>query len=160
MLARLADAVAALHTAGWVHGDLRPDNVLLETTTHHAFLLDLGEAAHCAGVRHSACGVRTDRADRADRSDPPDPQIEDGTPNTEDRTRNADARQLAVLLAWSLTGIDPAREPDRLSRSAGHPPALLQLWCEAREGRLPPRDMRDRLLRLARQLGLPEPARP
>ena len=40
-LLRLADAVATLHAAGWTHGDLRPDNILLESGTHLAFLLDL-----------------------------------------------------------------------------------------------------------------------
>jgi serine/threonine protein kinase len=121
ILTPVVDAVAALHTAGWVHGDLRPENVLLEAGTRHAYLLDLGEAR---------------------RSPPERPQ--------------ADLRQLGELLAWCLTAVNPATEPERLARSSGYPPTVVQLWREAIEDRLPDaRDFRARLLRLARQIGLP-----
>src|SRR5439155_4002026 len=40
MLLRIADAVAALHAAGWSHGDLRPDNIRLESETLQPFVLD------------------------------------------------------------------------------------------------------------------------
>lgn len=122
-LLRLAAAVAALHAAGWSHGDLRPDNVLLEAGTHHAFLLDLGEARPLPSPMPDA---------------------------------SRDLQQLGDLLAWCLTGVDPAVEPERLSRAAGYHPTAVQLCQEARQGHLTSAiSFRDRLQRLARQLGLP-----
>ena len=44
----LADALAAVHAAGLVHGDLRPDNVIV-TPKGHAKLVDAGLAAFTAG---------------------------------------------------------------------------------------------------------------
>jgi serine/threonine protein kinase len=124
VLLRLSDAVAALHAAGWSHGDLRPDNVLLEAGTHLAFLPDLGEA-------------------RPATAHPP--------------LLPRDLQQLGELLAWSLTGADPETQPERLSLAAGYHPGAVQLWQEVRDGRLCSAiTFRDRLQRLARQLGLPE----
>jgi serine/threonine protein kinase len=40
-----AAAVAALHAGGFAHGDLRPQNLLVEEATAHATLVDLGEAS-------------------------------------------------------------------------------------------------------------------
>jgi serine/threonine protein kinase len=130
-VARVADAVAALHVAGWVHGDLRPDNVLLESGAHQAFLVDLGEAQPAGGGRR------------------------DGVGDTRHLTTARDVRQLGELLAWALTGVDPAAQPERLSRAGGFHPVAVQLWHEARDGHLTAASFRDRLLRLARQLGLP-----
>jgi serine/threonine protein kinase len=44
----IADGLAAIHAAGLVHGDLRPDNVIV-TPKGHAKLLDAGFAAFTAG---------------------------------------------------------------------------------------------------------------
>jgi serine/threonine protein kinase len=51
----IADALAAIHAAGQLHGDLRPDNVVI-TPKGHAKLLDAGLSAFTAGgaVRASA----------------------------------------------------------------------------------------------------------
>ena len=123
-LLRLADAVATLHAAGWSHGDLRPDNILLESGTHLAFLLDLGATKEREGG---------------------------------DGETGRDLRQLGELLAWCLTGADPVKEPERLSLTAGYHPGAVHLWEEVRGGRLPGvLTFRERLQRLARQLGVPE----
>ena len=52
---RMADALAALHSAGLTHGDLRPDNVVV-TPKGQVKLLDAGLAAFTGGgaVRASA----------------------------------------------------------------------------------------------------------
>ncbi len=41
-----AEALAALDQAGWMHGDIKPSNILL-SLQGHATLLDLGFARHC-----------------------------------------------------------------------------------------------------------------
>lgn len=131
ILLRLADAVALIHARGWSHGDLRPDNILIEAATQQAFLLDLGEAQPEATHRPSRSAG---------------PNAAGGA--------CADLRQLGELLAWCLTGVDPALHPDRLSRAAGFHPRAVQLWQETREGRLAnAAAYRDQLRRLAGQLG-------
>jgi serine/threonine protein kinase len=157
LLLRIADAVAALHAAGWTHGDLRPDNVLLETATHHAFLVDLGEARRVEGGRGQATVDRRQASvvSRVRQRAPgatltgPATAASPSVPATD-----ADQRQLGELLAWALTGVDPTREPDRLSRTAGYHPDVVQLWHDSRTGCLPAAALRDRLQRLARHLGL------
>jgi serine/threonine protein kinase len=151
-LACIADAVAALHTAGWVHGDLRPDNILLESGAPLAFLVDLGEARPIGAASREPAGVSRQRQSRLDAVDA---DLAHLTPDATHRPPSSDVRQLGELLAWALTGVDPALQPDRLSRAGGYHPAAVELWHEARDGRLPAAAFRDRLQRLARQLGLP-----
>jgi serine/threonine protein kinase len=59
----ISGAVAALHAGGLAHGDLRPENVLVQETVHHAILADLGEAAdrrdpdHAERLRGDLCAL-------------------------------------------------------------------------------------------------------
>ena len=46
----LAGAIAAIHEAGLVHGDVAPQNVLVDDTTGRAMLVDLGFARRIDGV--------------------------------------------------------------------------------------------------------------
>ena len=73
-----------------------------------------------------------------------------------------DLQQLGELLAWCLTGVDPAVEPERLSLAAGYHPVAVQIWQDVGAGCLTQAAaFRDRLQRLTRQLGLPaETGRP
>jgi serine/threonine protein kinase len=50
----ISGAVAALHAGGLAHGDLRPENVLVEELRRHAILADLGEAVDRRDPDHSA----------------------------------------------------------------------------------------------------------
>jgi eukaryotic-like serine/threonine-protein kinase len=156
-LMRIADALAALHAAGWVHGDLRPDNVLLETATHQAFLLDLGEARRLERAHRQPTAVSRSLVlgrVRPLAPGPVAPVYADPATDGPGPTLATDLRQLGELLFWALTGTDPQREPDRLSRAAGYHPEVVQLWYDARRGNLPAAAFRDRLQRLSRQLGL------
>ena len=53
--ARLASALAALHEAGWVHGDVKPDNVRLDRDGR-ASLVDLGHSER-EGATEAALGT-------------------------------------------------------------------------------------------------------
>jgi serine/threonine protein kinase len=145
MLLRIADAVAALHAAGWSHGDLRPDNIRLESGIHplrgypQPFLLDFGEAWPVGSAVEEKRGRRTRGIGTA--PNVPGPVCED-------------LRRLGQLLAWSLTGVDPEIDPDRLSPARGHHGAVVQLWQQARGGHLHSAvEYRDALKRLAHALG-------
>lgn len=45
-----AEALAALHRAGWLHGDVKPDNILV-SVQGHVTLLDLGFASRIGAAR-------------------------------------------------------------------------------------------------------------
>jgi serine/threonine protein kinase len=170
LLHRVADAVAAIHQAGWFHGDLRPHNVMLEAGTTLAFVPDLGDAhpfrgsvtdGHHAGraVRRSLANVIRPRTAASPVAEPP--SIAAGPlPPTGLRSAVCDLQQLGDLLAWTLTGENPHVHPDRLSAAAGYHPAVVRLWQETRSGQLSSAvAFRESLERLARQLGLSLPRR-
>jgi serine/threonine protein kinase len=157
ILLRIAEGVAALHAAGWSHGDLRPDNVFLETETQLAFLLDLSEAEPLTNGYGPPPAVKAARRRgwlRRGRASPAAAAADGGGPAPDHRVAR-DLRQLGELLAWTLTGVDPASEPDRLSRASGYHPVAVQVWQEARDGRLiSAAAFHEPLASLARQLGL------
>jgi len=43
---QLAQGLAAMHDSGWIHGDVKPDNIIV-SSTGHATLIDLGFAQRC-----------------------------------------------------------------------------------------------------------------
>jgi len=164
MLLRIADALAAIHEAGWSHGDVRPHNVLIEIGSQHAFLLDLGEAQPFSDVAERApdsrAGGRTSLS-RAIRLRPVSSSTSSGAerPAPESLASmpslDQDLAQLGALLAWALTAIDPHVNPDHLSLATGYHPTAVRLWQDTRFGVLTSAaDFRDRLERLARELGL------
>ena len=63
----VVDALAAVHAAGWVHGDLKTDNVLLDADGL-AHLVDLGSARRIGSRRRrrgAPCSVSPERLDGA-----------------------------------------------------------------------------------------------
>ena len=96
--ARLAGALATLHGAGWVHGDVKPDNVRLDRDGR-AHLVDLGHAEPL-GTRGGALGTpRYLSPERARDSA---------------ATAAADAFALGVLLHEAAVGVPLARTPKDL----------------------------------------------
>lgn len=93
LFAQIFDALSALHHAGLVHGDLRPENVLV-TDDDHAILLDLDRAAPPQHERREgvAVGTATYLA----------PEIAEGV-----RTFASDVYAAGTLLFEALTGDTP-----------------------------------------------------
>jgi len=93
LFAQIFDALSALHHAGLVHGDLRPENVLV-TDDDRAVILDLDHAAPPQHERREgvAVGTATYLA----------PEIADGV-----RTFASDVYAAGTLLFEALTGDTP-----------------------------------------------------
>jgi serine/threonine protein kinase len=163
VLLRIADALATMHAAGWTHGDVRPQNVLLAAATNQAFLVDLGEARPHRAAEEAASPPRSVRRSlvtviRPRPVSPPNETLTSCSPATPrpDAPPERDVHQLGELLAWSLTGADPHADPHRLNTAAGFHPVVVRLWEETRDGQLASAaHFRDRMDRLARQLGIP-----
>lgn len=108
IFADLAAALADLHGGGVAHADLRPDNVLIETTVEggrarRAILFDLGSAVLC------------------------------GEPRFE-KARGEDLAALGALLHRMLTGRPPESGADLLSPSSGYNREAVRLFECARSG--------------------------
>ncbi|MEM9802460.1 MAG: AAA family ATPase [Planctomycetota bacterium] len=108
--ARLARALAALHAAGWVHGDVKPENIRLDAEGL-AVLVDLGLARR-AGSPDAPLGTPAYLA----------PERAVGAPPT----AAADLFALGCVLYELVVGVPAAGEPtnlDRLQRGAVSPPS-------------------------------------
>lgn len=117
---QVAEALRALHIAGWLHRDVNPANVIV-SPTGHATLIDLG------------LSYRLEGADRTTR------QMLAGTPAfmapevfqaSETLTPAVDVYGLGVLLYQLLVGTLPFQDDDPMALVAAHleapPPALRQ----------------------------------
>ncbi|OBR53093.1 AAA family ATPase [Paraburkholderia tropica] len=109
----MAAAVASLHRAGLVHGDLNPDNILLDADERSACLTGFGCAQRAdADVAHEALPgwrgameyMSPERCARADRA--PDGR--------------ADLYSLGCLFYEMLTGVLPLTGADRIALAHAH----------------------------------------
>jgi eukaryotic-like serine/threonine-protein kinase len=105
---QLASALAAVHAAGWVHGDVRPDNVLLvhrRGTRDFVKLIDFGFASPPSGDerRH----VARDKSDLAGAPEYLSPEQLAGRPYD----HRADIYSFGVLLYELVTGERPFGAP-------------------------------------------------
>ena len=117
---QLAGALAALHAAGLVHGDVKPENIRLDAKGC-AVLLDLGFALHfdAGGTAHA--GTLAYLSPERARGGPPTPE--------------ADIWALGVTLVELATGSHPlaqARQgPDRSDGLLGHSSGRLLVRSQA-----------------------------
>ncbi|MEM1453209.1 MAG: AAA family ATPase [Planctomycetota bacterium] len=110
--ARLARAIGAMHAAGWVHGDVKPENIRLDAEGR-AVLVDLGFAGR-AGAPNAPLGTPTYLAPERARGGPP--------------AASADLFALGCVLYEIVVGAPAAGDPPDLEllRSGGvRPPSDL-----------------------------------
>lgn len=112
---RVAGALAALHAAGWTHGDVKPENIRFDARGE-AVLLDLGFARR-VGAPHAPLGTPAYLAPERTHGGPPSPA--------------ADVYAFGATLHRLATGAHAGAErdgtPDFAARAAGalSPPSTL-----------------------------------
>ena len=100
ILAQVADAVAAIHAAGWIHRDIKPANILLAADTGRAKLTDFGLARLTMTPHHTRSGMLIGTPAYM----APE-QVRDST-NVD---ALADVYGLGATLYEGLTGVEPFR---------------------------------------------------
>lgn len=91
----VAQALAAVHAAGIVHGDVKPGNILIPTAGGHARLVDFGVARRAAAPDAPAYGTPDYTA----------PEIIEGRPSS----AKSDVYGLGLLLFEAVCGRSPYR---------------------------------------------------
>jgi serine/threonine-protein kinase len=138
---QVAEALAALHAAGWLHLDVNPANVIV-AATGHATLIDLGLARRIEETAAMRSVVGT-----------PSHMPPEAFQSALKLTPAADAYGLGVMLYQLLVGTLPFEDDDPMQLAAAHletpPPSLRE--------RLP--HVPTRLARLLRRLLSKEPLR-
>ena len=120
VLSPVASTLARLHSSGVVHGDLSPDNVLLDHEGR-PFVADLGVAALVGGHGDEAWGTEGFVAPEVLAGQPPSPA--------------ADVHALGALAWFCLTGAPPGPWGLR-GRLADHAPGVPDAVATAVEGAL------------------------
>ena len=154
----LVDGLSALHSAGFIHGDIKPSNILLDAATGNAKITDLGTAV---------CRDRSPAQASSYGSLPyMSPEQVRGLP----LGTATDVYSLGLVLLECLTGVRPFDLPAveslvvRTVRSPEAPPTLTRQWVsllmamtamEAQE-RPTAEQCRQLLARLAGSTGDPE----
>lgn len=110
VISEVADALEALHRAGWVHGDVKTENVLFRSD-ERAVLTDLGlaqRAAAAEGARGACCGTPAYMA----------PELILGVEGPDGRA--VDQYALAVTTFLALTGELPFARSNRYATLFAH----------------------------------------
>jgi serine/threonine protein kinase len=140
---QVAEALEALHAAGWMHGDVKPNNIFV-SASGHATLLDVGFARRVARVGSVADSPVTGTAHYMA------PELVTSVPRADIRS---DIYSLGVVLFRSLAGRVPF-DGNSLSEVAGK-----HLRTRAPDLRRHAPDLPSGLLRLVRNMLAKEPLR-
>lgn len=112
---QVAEALLALHTAGWLHGDVKPSNVHV-AASGHVTLLDLGFARRI-GPHLDAHAVPWDALHVAGTPAYAAPEIHQARPDADSAS---DIYSLGVMLYEMLTGRWPFETLDARQLAAAH----------------------------------------
>jgi serine/threonine protein kinase/HAMP domain-containing protein len=110
----LLDGLAAVHAAGYLHRDIKPDNIYVRKADGSLVLLDFGAARQAAGASSTQAGVVTPGY-------APPEQYGDG-----EQGPWTDLYAMAATLYWMVTGAKPPAAP---ARTAGAEPMVAALQC-------------------------------
>ncbi|MFO0905497.1 MAG: serine/threonine-protein kinase [Pirellulales bacterium] len=112
---QIAEALTALHTAGWLHGDVKPGNIFV-APTGHSTLIDLGFARRL-GPHLDAHAVPWDQLQVLGTPAYAAPEIHHADPSTDPAS---DVYSLGVVLFEMLTGRWPFEHADPRRLAAAH----------------------------------------
>jgi serine/threonine protein kinase/HAMP domain-containing protein len=114
LLQPLLDGLAAVHAAGYLHRDIKPDNIYVRKADGSLVLLDFGAARLTVGTAGAQSGVVTPGY-------APPEQYSDGAQGPW-----TDLYAMAATLYWMISGSKPPAAPARL---AGAEPMVPALAC-------------------------------
>jgi serine/threonine protein kinase/HAMP domain-containing protein len=112
LLQPLLDGLAAVHAAGYLHRDIKPDNIYVRKADGSLVLLDFGAARLAAGTSGAQPGVVTPGY-------APPEQYNDGAQGPW-----TDLYAMAATLYWMVNGAKPPAAPARLTGAEPMAPAL------------------------------------
>lgn len=112
---QIAEAMVALHAAGWLHGDIKPSNIFI-APTGHATLIDLGFARRL-GPHLDAHAVPWDQLLVLGTPAYAAPEIQQGETKADPAS---DVYSLGVVLFEMLTGRWPFPYADARRQAAAH----------------------------------------
>ncbi len=116
---QLAGALKLIHQRGWVHRDVKPENVRLRIQSDEAILLDFGIAGESGAVESYSTRVQRHTQGGGTMGYAPDNPNERRAPDA-----RSDIHALGMTLLQILTGRDPT-EPEDLAALRGHRPSFF-----------------------------------
>jgi serine/threonine-protein kinase len=106
---KAADALASLHALGYVHCDLKPNNILVDAATGNVKVIDLGQAARIGTAKSRIQGT-------PDYIAPEQVKLKPVSPRT-------DVYNFGATMYWTLTG---ERAPTLYTIPKGHKEILKE----------------------------------
>lgn len=157
-IVKIARAVHAVHRRGILHGDIKPQNILIETETDRPLLGDFGLAEFVAcdpssvstGIAGTLAYMAPEMAEAAMRN-----ASSDDVAAT--RTVSSDVYSLGATLWAALNGGSPHPRPKSSERHSADGTAMTLLTGAGASRPLPDRPLPERLLRICRKAMADEP---